>query len=250
MNWWQVLGSIAVSALLAAVALGLAPARQRGVALVLAVLAGIPFHEAAGNALEDLFAPAGSPAGAIAREYGRKAARFAPLQKALAGKSQAEADALVAGYTEAGLCTLPDELLDHRALILSLLVNQPDDTLAAGLFTGQADGGRLLAALDKLPRAEIEAWYAIHYTAAVGAFGDRGKVPTELEQKKAIRKLVAATQLDGTRLLEAFMDPHPKPADAAWAARKVYRTLAGLPRAERLEVERTLAAPKSGFTTR
>ena len=49
-------------------------------------------------------------------------------------------------------------------------------------------------------------------------------MPTPTEQKQALRRLIAATQLDGTRLLEAFQDPHPGPADAAWAARKVYRT--------------------------
>jgi hypothetical protein len=247
-NGWQVLASLLVSVPLALVAYVLAPARQRLLAMAIAILAGVPFHVNLGDDLEDWLQPAPTRAEAEARRYGRLAGRYEPLQAALAGRSQAEADAMVAGFREAGLATLQGFRLEQRARVLKALVDQPDDALAAGLFTGEVDRKRLLDGLNKLPPEYIKWWYQCEYAALEAAFRAEpiDPVPTARENAKALRTLVSATQLDGTRLLGILQDPHPTQADAAWAARKIYDTLATLPYEQKQQVERMLVTPRSG----
>ncbi|MDB5097578.1 MAG: hypothetical protein JWM80_1999 [Cyanobacteria bacterium RYN_339] len=244
MNWWQVLGSLVVTLPAVLLIWRFVPPRGRLLALVLAVLVGVPLHEPAGEVLEDLLSPGQTTVDHTARQVGRWLAKEPRMREAITGRSQLEADALVSGFTAAGLATMPAWALDRRAAVLKHLVDQGDDELAAGLFTGTVAPAKLKAALNRLPPAEINDWLRINAVAALGALHP---VPalTSKQQVRAISALVTATELDGTRLTRIFQDPHPSTADAAWAARKVYDTLATMPTQPRVQAERALVAPSS-----
>lgn len=142
-----------------------------------------------------------------------------------------------------GIARLPPQRLEQRAKVMAAILHAMpvEDCARISRATGAAEVARLstvfFAQLEKLPPADIDAWFEMSYQASIA----------ELEQRPPIK--ISEAQIQAAS--EAFMDSLPSdavraramavlpeietaaPADACWASRTMFDAVATLPKPHR-----------------
>ncbi|QZN80737.1 hypothetical protein K5K93_19440 [Stenotrophomonas sp. DR822] len=142
-----------------------------------------------------------------------------------------------------GIARLPPQRLEQRANVMaSVLHAMPvEDCARISRATTAAEVAQLstlfFAQLEKLPPADIDAWFEMSYQAGIAELEQRppSKV-SEAQIQAASEAFMASLPSDAMRSRAMAVMPHMEtapPADVCWASRTMFNAVATLPKPHR-----------------
>ncbi|WP_303636084.1 MULTISPECIES: hypothetical protein [Stenotrophomonas] len=142
-----------------------------------------------------------------------------------------------------GIARLPPQRLEQRARIMaSILHAMPvEDCARSARATTAADVSQLstlfFAQLEKLPPADIDAWFEMSYEAGIAELEQRPpSTVSEAQIQAASEAFMASLPSDAARSRAMAIMPQMEtatPADACWASRTMFDAVATLPKPHR-----------------
>ena len=142
-----------------------------------------------------------------------------------------------------GITRLPPQRLEQRAKVMaSVLHAMPvEDCARISRATTAAEVAQLstlfFARLEKLPPADIDAWFEMSYQAGIAELEQRppSKI-SEAQIQAASEAFMASLPSDAVRSRAMAIMPHMEtaaPADVCWASRTMFNAVATLPKPHR-----------------